>query len=60
MNSSITTRAPAALVASLEDGTTATLICRPLNIVWDVQVPSLWANVSIELEAVDPPDWVIT
>jgi hypothetical protein len=51
-------RAPAALVATLEDGTTATISARPLNLVWAEDVASLSATVSIELESVDP-DWVI-
>jgi len=51
-------RAPAALVATLEDGSTATISARPLNLVWAEDVASLSASVSIELESVDP-DWVI-
>ena len=51
-------RTPTDLVATLEDGSTATISARPLNIVWDEQVPSLSANVSVELESVDP-DWSI-
>lgn len=45
------------LVAALEDGTSATITARPLNLVWDQLLPTL-ANVSIEMESIDP-DWVI-
>lgn len=48
---------PGALVATLEDATTATIAARSLNIVWDQVVPAL-ARVSVELESVDP-DWVV-
>lgn len=50
-------RTPAALVATLEDSSTATVTARPLNIV--VKMTSAYsADVSIELEAL--ADWVIT
>lgn len=49
---------PASLVATLEDGTTATISARTLNIVWEKLAPST-ARISIELESVDG-DWVIT
>jgi hypothetical protein len=53
-------RVPANLVATLEDGSTATISARPLpGMLWDEQVASLFANVSVELESVDP-EWVIT
>lgn len=48
--------APASLVATLEDGTTATVSARTLNTVWDQITPAL-ARVSIELEAV--ADWAV-
>lgn len=44
------------VVATLEDGTTATITARTLNTVWDQGMPE-WANVSIEMEAVE--DWLI-
>lgn len=50
------TREPADLVASLEDGTTATISARPLNIVADQPFTSI-ASVSIELEGLS--DWAI-
>lgn len=50
------TAAPALLVASLEDGTTASITARPLNIVWVENVQSLQAGVSVELEGYG--DWV--
>lgn len=49
--------APAALVATLEDSTTATITARALNSVWDQITPDL-AAVSIEMESVDP-DWLV-
>lgn len=52
------TRQPADLVASLEDGGTATCSARPLpTMVFDQIVPGM-AAVSVELESVDA-DWVI-
>lgn len=48
---------PAALVATLENGGTATIAVRSLNSIWDQVTPDL-ASVSIELESVDP-DWVV-
>lgn len=49
--------APANLVATLEDSTTATIAARTLNSIWDQIMPEI-AAVSIELESVDP-DWVV-
>jgi len=51
------TDAPGAITAALEDGGSATIDARPLNIVWSQIAPSL-ASVSVELESVDP-EWVI-
>lgn len=51
------TRTPAALVATLEDSSTATVTARPLNIVVAMTTPQS-ADVSVELEAL--ADWVIT
>jgi hypothetical protein len=49
---------PAALVATLEDGSTATIQGRPLPLpLWDLIVPSM-ARVSYELEAVE--DWEVS
>lgn len=49
---------PGALVATLENGTTATIQARTLPTpLWDQLVPAL-ARLSVELEAVQ--DWVIT
>lgn len=51
------TSMPAPLVATLEDGSEATIQARALpSPVWDQVVPSM-ARLSIELEAVE--DWVI-
>lgn len=50
------TAAPAALLATLEDGTSQTIDARTLNIVFDELVPT-HHRVSIEMESVDP-DWV--
>ena len=50
-----TTAAPADLVATLEDSTTATISCRTANVVVTEIVQSLYASVSIELEAYE--DW---
>lgn len=53
-------REPADLVALAEDGSTRTLICRPIGSpMWNERVASLYADVSVELEAVDPPDWSV-
>lgn len=49
---------PVELVALLEDGDTATINARPLNIIWGNEVPSAFTTVTIEMESVDP-DWVI-
>lgn len=52
------TRDPADLVATLEDGSTATCSARPLpTMVYNQQVPSM-AVLSVELESVDG-DWVL-
>lgn len=50
-------RMPADLVASLEDGSTATLAARPLPMVFTERVPSEWADLTVELLSIDP-DWV--
>jgi hypothetical protein len=50
--------AAADLVASLEDGTTATVAARTLSVVTVPVAPSEWSSVSIELLAVE--DWAIT
>jgi hypothetical protein len=50
-----TTAAPADLVATLEDGTTATIVCRTLSVLSVERVPSEWADLSIELLALE--DW---
>lgn len=52
------TEDPGDLVATLEDGTTATIGARGVNAVWNQITPEL-ASVSFELESVDP-EWVIT
>lgn len=52
-----TTLEPGALVASLEDGSSKTIDARTLNVIPDVQVPTL-VYVDIELESVDP-DWTV-
>lgn len=52
------TNAPAALVATTENGDTWTIQARTLpGKMWDQQVPSM-ARLSVELEAV--ADWVVT
>lgn len=51
-----TARDPADLVATLEDGATATISARPLSIMANEQVPSEFAKVSIELLSIDP-EW---
>lgn len=51
-------RARANLVATLEDGTTATISARPLSgIIWKEEIPSEYATVSIELEG--SGNWVV-
>lgn len=50
-------RAPADLVATLEDGTILTISARPLpTMLWDEQIKSEMAYVNVELEGLD--DWV--
>ena len=49
-------RPRADLVATLPDGTVLTISARPLNLVPAVQVPDLWADVSISLRG--DGDWV--
>lgn len=52
------TSTPGSLVVALEDGGTATITARPLNMIaGDDPIPT-WRQVSIELEAVGA-DWVI-
>lgn len=52
------TASPASLVATLPNGTTATILARTLpTMMWDQIVPSL-ARVTIELESV-APNWTI-
>lgn len=53
------TRSAATLSIELEDGGTATISARPINLVTDEPVVATRREVSIELEAVDA-DWVIT
>lgn len=50
------TRTAAVLAATLEDGTIASLDARPLSMIVSEQVPSEYADVSIELLSVTP-DW---
>lgn len=45
-----TDRLRATLAALLENGTTLTISARPLNIIWNEQVQSEFAHVSIEME----------
>ena len=52
------TLAPGPLVAALEDGHTATIQARTLNIISTLDLPS-YRSLSIELESVDA-GWVIT
>lgn len=52
------TKMPADLVAELEDGSTATISARPLPTLLWRQGPPGYAELSVELESVDP-DWVI-
>jgi hypothetical protein len=53
------TRDPADLVATLEDGSTATCSARPLpTMVWGDQIVPSMAVLSVELESGDE-DWVI-
>lgn len=52
------TASPASLIATLPNGTTATILARTLpTMMWDQVLPSL-ARVTIELESV-APDWTI-
>lgn len=51
-----TARMPADLVASLEDGSTATIAARPLNMIVTERVASEFASLSIELLSV-APNW---
>lgn len=53
-----TAREVADLVALLEDGSTATIACRPLSLIPFELVQSLEATVSVELEALE--DWTFT
>jgi hypothetical protein len=48
-------RMRADLVATLEDGTVLSISARPLSLVWNEQVVSEFALVSVELEGYD--DW---
>lgn len=50
------TAAAADLVATLEDGATATAAARTLSVMSVERVPAEWADVSIELLAVE--DWI--
>lgn len=50
------TAAPADLVATLEDGSTATLVARTLSVASADELPGEFTNLSIELLAV--ADWV--
>jgi len=50
-----TNRDPAALVATLEDGTIQTIQARPLNITVPLEMPGWFAQVTIELEGYG--DW---
>ena len=52
-------RMPAALVASLEDGDTATILARPVNSIWNEIVKSEYAKISVALYSV-APDWTFT
>lgn len=51
-------RSRAPLVAILEDGSSATIMARPLNIVVPNTIPGEYASVSVELEGDD--DWAFT
>jgi len=53
------TRQPATLIITLEDGGTATITARPVNMVVGPDEVPQRREVSIELEAVDE-DWVVT
>jgi len=53
------TAAPAVLAAALEDGTTATILARPLNLVWRDVAPGI-AVVSVEMESAGSPYWTVT
>ena len=48
-------RLPADLVAELENGDTATISARPMNILVPQQIEGVYASLSIELEGLD--DW---
>jgi len=50
-------RSRANLVADLEDGATATISARPLNILVPKMIESVYASLSIEMEGYD--DWLI-
>lgn len=52
------TRAPASLVIGLEDGGTATISARPLNMLCPATIASVRERVNIELEAVED-DWEV-
>jgi hypothetical protein len=52
----VSAAAPANLVATLEDGTTATIACRTLDILPGDQPVPTFQEVSVELESV-VPDW---
>lgn len=49
---------PATLVVTLEDGSTATISARPINMVLDDGRIPTYREVSVELEAVED-DWVV-
>jgi hypothetical protein len=53
------TRDPATLVVALEDGGTASINARPVNLLLDEPVVPTMRRVSVELEAVEGA-WVIT
>lgn len=53
------TRSPATLSIELEDGGTATISARPVNMLCAATIASVREQVSIELEAVDA-DWQVT
>lgn len=53
------TKSPVAVVATLEDGSTATINARPLpGAIWNYPMRCV-AEVSFPMESVDP-DWVVT
>lgn len=49
-----TARLPADLVLELEDGSTATISARPLNMIFNERVVSEWADLTVELVSTDP------